>query len=718
MSLIQKNVKTKKQVELENKRPPKKNTKEESDPKKLNNTREKTIRLSKEKLNEKIITNEPIEKEMLKGQEHKEEESKEEKNIIETNSNNNLNINNNNIEVPNIISLSPRKEKDIMEIKPRETYLKDKMMKMNYSTKLISTINKSLDDQVKIIHSEIMDNQVLITGISKNTQKSNLHESLSSGDIPRVKNYESKTKLKTIKDLKDEAEKIKNNLKQLLENEKIIKDESFAKLYSLKQSQSNLSLDKILRIEKLKKIDSKKNLYLQKINEIDFKINEIINNNNELTRKHKLKSFIDNFEREKEIAEIRAKKYYKESKQISLRMEKDIQNIIGKVKKELEEKEKEDKKKKLDMLEDFKKKEKAIEQKRYKDYMKKVSSFKNFISEKPKLKIKDYLFNKKEEKFLEEEAKVILLENNKRKEDMKSITKEELNEFANNYHENKVKYNNIKEEKKHKLFSEWKERKGLLPTYVSSFSEAATLETKKLEEEELLKEERIQTLIKLKKEFSNQIKEEKQPPINKKLKQKRLDEINKLENPKLFIVKDTLSKRKKKRVILKKRDPNKPSKFKWKLKLDEDPFDKLNKSDTINDTLIRRPKKIKVSSSFETKELKPIKKKIDYLREMTIKREEKEKKKNNISNNISLQKNNRQKWDKIINHFNGNIIENVNNIKQQADFLEKEAFMKEKILNLNGGIENNPELGQKVSSLLIDSIEAKLSILTKITHEK
>ena len=44
--------------------------------------------------------------------------------------------------------------------------------------------------------------------------------------------------------------------------------------------------------------------------------------------------------------------------------------------------------------------------------------------------------------------------------------------------------------------------------------------------------------------------------------------------------------------------------------------------------------------------------------------------------------------------------------------------MREKILNLNGGIENNPELGQKVSSLLIDSIEAKLSILNKITQEK
>ena len=511
MSSVPKNPKIKKLLEVENKKPPKiniKNIKQETEPKKTNKSKEKekTLRLTKDKLNEKVITNEPIEKEMLKGQEHKEEESKEEKNIQETNSN----INNNNIEVSNLMPLSPRNGKESIEIKPRETYLKEKMLKMNYSAKLLSSINKSLDTQVKNIHNEILDNQVLITGITKNMNKYIPPEQQNSIGTFRSNNYESKSKLKTIKELKEEEEKIKNNLKQLLENEKLIKDESFSKLYSLKQSQYNLSLDKILRIEKLKKIDSKRNIYMQKINEIEYKINEIINNNNEISRKNKLKIFIDNFERDKEIAEIRAKKYYKESKQISLRMEKDIQNIVGKVKKELEEKEKEDKKKKLDILEGFKKKEKAIEQKRYKDYMKKASAFKNYISEKPKLKMKDYLFNKNEEKFLEEEAKVIRLENNKRRAYMKSVTKEELNEFANNFNENKEKYNNIKEEKKHKLFNEWKERKGLLPTYISSFSEAANIEIKKLEEEELLKEERVQTLIKLKKEFSNQIKEEKQ----------------------------------------------------------------------------------------------------------------------------------------------------------------------------------------------------------------
>ena len=710
MSSVPKNEKSKKLVEAENKKPPKKNIKDDLDLKRNNKTKEKekekATKNTNKKPTEKVITNEPIEKEMLKGQEHKEEEKEDNKIVKEPSK---LNVTNN-VEIP---SISPRIEKEIIEIKPRETYLKDKMLKMNYSAKLISTINKSLDNQVKTIHNEVMDNQVLITAVARNKNKGLPSEPLPSGEFPSTKNYDTKSKLKTLKDLKDEEDKIKNNLKKLYENEKLIKDESFAKLYSLKQSQSNLSLDKILKIEKLKKIETKKSTYMDQINEIEFKINELINNNNEFSRKNKLKSFLDNFERDKEIAEIRAKKYYKESKQISLRMEKDINNIIDKVKKELEEKEKEDKKKKLDMLENFKKKEKAIEQKRYKEYMKKAYSFKNFISEKPKLKIKDYLFNKKAEKFMQEEAKVIRLENNKRKAYMKSITKEELNEFANNYNQNKEKYNNIIEEKKNKLFSEWKERKGLLPTYVSCFSEAANLEIKKMEEEEQQKEEKIQTLIKLKKEFSNQIKEEKQPTINKKLKQMRLDEINRLENPKLFIVKDTLKKRKKKRVILRKRDPTKPSRFKWKLKLDDDPFDKFNRSETVNETLIRRPKKIRVSSSFENKVHKPLDKKIDYLREMATKREEK---KRSLVTNLSQPKSTAKKWNKIINNFEGNIIENVNNIKQKADYLEKEAFMKEKLLNLNGGIENNPELGQKVSSLLIDSIEAKLSILNKITQ--
>ena len=308
MSSVPKNNKLKKQIESEIKKPPKNITKTLSE-NKHQSKKEGIIGVTREKQSEKLITNEPIEKEMLKGQEHKEEESKEEKNkLIESTNNNNVNTNinnnantlninnmNNSIDSTNVISSSSiqkdEKEKETKAIKPRETYLKEKMLKMNYSAKLLSSINKSLDNQVRNVQNDILDNQVLITTtLPKNISKLlySSPEPLSSRDIPRMKDFNVKNKLKTIKELKDEEEIIKNNLKQLLENEKLIKDESYSKIYLLKQSQSNLTLDKILKLEKIKKMESKKNAYMQQIDEIEFKINEIINNNNnESSKKNK-----------------------------------------------------------------------------------------------------------------------------------------------------------------------------------------------------------------------------------------------------------------------------------------------------------------------------------------------------------------------------------------------------------------------------------------------
>jgi hypothetical protein len=297
---------------------------------------------------------------------------------------------------------------------------------------------------------------------------------------------------------------------------------------------------------------------------------------------------------------------------------------------------------------------------------------------------------------------------------MKSISKQEFKEFAQNYDAQKEKMMNEKEEKINKLNEEWKKRRNLLSKYVSSFSEAAISETKYKEEEKILKNERLLDLINKKKNFSKLLKEEKQPLINNKLKQKRLDEINRLENPKQFVIKNTLANKKNKRIILKKRDPDKPSKFRWKLKLDLDPFDKLNNSDTANDILIKRPKKIKISPSFENKEHKPQEKKKDYLRQIVLNREQKKSMSN--KNILLTPKNSKEKWDKIINKFQGNFVNNVNNIQLKVDKLDREAMNKEKKLKIEGGIGNNPDLGMEVSNLLLDSIGAKLSILNKIAE--
>lgn len=72
----------------------------------------------------------------------------------------------------------------------------------------------------------------------------------------------------------------------------------------------------------------------------------------------------------------------------------------------------------------------------------------------------------------------------------------------------------------------------------------------------------------------------------------------------------------------------------------------------------------------------------------------------------------------MINNEKYSLIENVEQIKIKANILEEQAKMKEKFLNLNGGSEKNPELGENVSNMLIDAIKAKLTILENISKKK
>ena len=159
---------------------------------------------------------------------------------------------------------------------------------------------------------------------------------------------------------------------------------------------------------------------------------------------------------------------------------------------------------------------------------------------------------------------------------------------------------------------------------------------------------------------------------------------------------------KKNRVILKKRDPNKPSKFHWDLKLDEiDINNPLGTSVDIQKAINKKPKRL-----FYSIEAKPIikpNKKIDYLDEFIKDRAETEE----AIDGEEIGK----KWNRIINNKKIPIQENLKNVKNKADLLEKKAIENENVLRINGGLESNPSLGKKVSGMLIDAIHAKLSII-------
>ena len=70
------------------------------------------------------------------------------------------------------------------------------------------------------------------------------------------------------------------------------------------------------------------------------------------------------------------------------------------------------------------------------------------------------------------------------------------------------------------------------------------------------------------------------------------------------------------------------------------------------------------------------------------------------------------KWEKKLKNKNGSVMENVESVRNQVDIIDSKVAEDEKFLKLNGGIQNNPEVGQRVSNMMIDSIKAKLSLIS------
>ena len=72
----------------------------------------------------------------------------------------------------------------------------------------------------------------------------------------------------------------------------------------------------------------------------------------------------------------------------------------------------------------------------------------------------------------------------------------------------------------------------------------------------------------------------------------------------------------------------------------------------------------------------------------------------------------------MISNNKYSLFENVEQIKIKAQMLEQQAKMQGKLLNLNGGAQKNPEIGENVSNMLIDAIKAKLTILENISNKQ
>ena len=632
---------------------------------KKDNKDEKASKNSKASKNVKI---EDIEKKMLKGQDHIEpkEELKEKVEDIEKK-----------YEPPQ----SPIKEVNMKEtiVKPRETYLKEKLIKMNCNVNLLSNIQKEMGDKIKNIMTE--------EGVKVGEKTKDLKQYMVTKDKTKleIEQYMNKKKYKEMKNLMDELNSLKISLKQAEENEKFLQANKEKALTTSIQEKNNekMIFDKSQNLMKLREIQAKKE-------EIQEKIAEI------------------NFERDKEIIEIRAKKYFKEYKERNQRKQNDLNQLMEKRKKEIEEKEKEMNDKNEEIRKKFKEKEKDLEKKHTKKNEEIFLKYKPYINQKLETNKKSYLYNKRYDNYMKKEEKYFQknTEKNKEEKDKYKYKFDEIEKFSQDFAE-KIESRKYEQEQKFMELSEkWEENKKKLPQN-NNYKSMENLNRKKILEEEkksqMNKEKMKEYVVNIRESFSPEI------DINKRLQLQSI--IHALEDPKNAAKKYTLVNQKKKRIIIKKRDTSKPSKFKWELKLDPNPNKEIN--------YIKKPKKINLLPITRTTTEVP-NKKPDYLSEIISK------KKRNRSNSSKVRENSEnefvdinkksEKWETIMNKNDVNILENINNVQNKVEILEQKAEEKEKLLQLKGGVENNPELGKQVSSLIIDSIEAKINMLKKINN--
>ena len=79
---------------------------------------------------------------------------------------------------------------------------------------------------------------------------------------------------------------------------------------------------------------------------------------------------------------------------------------------------------------------------------------------------------------------------------------------------------------------------------------------------------------------------------------------------------------------------------------------------------------------------------------------------------------------KIINYSNNlkslNNLKNINELNyaiKQTEFLDQKIKNKKQIINYNGGFFNNIELSDQVTDMMIDSIQAKMKIIKKVSKK-
>lgn len=404
-------------------------------------------------------------------------------------------------------------------------------------------------------------------------------------------------------------------------------------------------VDENIRKSRIKDIKQAKKDLEKKLYTLNQQVDELMNEeeSQKEVKKFNLKQYLENFEKDKAIAEARALKWDQERKERIMSLKEMEERTKQKLRKREEE-----------LKEQFSKQQ----EKRKKEYYENLNELRNNRSkiheEVMNLKEewgakmvvrKDYIHYKLEDEFRKkvEDKKIsemkILQE---KKYLMKPILKEEIDEFSKKVQEDVERKIMERERQRLNKLEEIMEKNENLPKPQTAAFQKIIDEEKRLKElKEKEKLEKIYKNLSIKK-FSKVVRDTYAPNIDENKKkeiEERINVINSKSKQKKKHIRDRT-----KRILLKKPDPNKPKKYNWELKLNisDDLTNNNNKKDrkkyrslssklkgnsssidnkdlnmSGDEEMINNVNK-RISKSRSVEKRKPMEKHPDYLTEMRV----------------------------------------------------------------------------------------------------
>lgn len=580
-----------------------------------------------------------------------------------------------------------------------------------------------LNDNYKNLFPNNLGSNAYISDIAKKSHKNN---EIQNEQNKKFKVYFPKydgkiydpTINKALNILKQNEEQIIKDIHKINNNINLLKNETSMNNVN---NIHDLNKEKKKIEDKIKGLEKEKSLFIEKLEEIKNRRNSMNYQQEkelgiiEKNKKLKLKKFIDdlNNKEKNEIIEEKIKKIQEDSKKLQLKMKSDLEEVINKKNFKMDqlEKEKEDKIKKYlnDMKEEEKKYIKTRNQKAKEQLLKlKELQLENNKQQKKQKTI--HLYKEIEDNYLKNEEDKVKIENKSRKEKMKHIDLNEFNELAKNFDEMKSKQlyeSKLKIKKQREI---WSQRYKLIPEYVNPLNKVIEEEKnimKKKEQEKILEMQKLKDL-------------QKQYKVPKPLiiaKEKTIDIVDqrKQKSKKILIKSSSYSD------VIRQKMMVKFNTTKNKKEKGEEADTNINKAkDIINFKLpliCLKEKYRKVNKSFEKDKNNNQNHELstDYLNQRRLINEKNRERKRNLGELSNLDYSKTNDIRKLIkeNGLDENMLKMA---KSKLEILDEKKKQKSLLLKLNGGIANKPDLGEEICDLMIDSIQAKLSILQEIEN--